>query len=148
MSASTKHFIRHYVEMVVAMFAGMAVLGIPFGWLLGATGSSWHELTETAPALMFLAMATTMTLPMIGWMAYRGHGRRANAEMSASMFGPTFAVIGLLGAGVVTDTGVLLGIEHVAMLASMLAVMLLRPAEYTHHHGDAVLLAEAQQASA
>jgi hypothetical protein len=26
-------------------------------------------------------------------------------------------------------------IEHVAMLASMLGVMLLRPAEYAHHHG-------------
>jgi hypothetical protein len=77
MSSSTKHFIRHYVEMVVAMFAGMAVLGMPFGWLLGAADSSWQELTDTAPALMFLAMATTMTVPMIGWMAYRGHGRRA-----------------------------------------------------------------------
>ena len=142
--SSTKHFIRHYVEMVVAMFAGMAVLGMPFGWLLGAAGSSWQELTDTAPALMFLAMATTMTVPMIGWMAYRGHSRRANAEMSASMFGPTFAVIGLLGAGVVTDIGVLLVIEHVAMLAGMLAVMLLRPAEYTHHHGHAPLRVEAQ----
>jgi hypothetical protein len=148
MSSSTKHFIRHYVEMVVAMFAGMAVLGMPFGWVLSAAGSSWQELTETSPALMFLAMATTMTVPMIGWMAYRGHGRRANAEMSASMFGPTLAVIGLLGAGVVTDIGVLLVIEHVAMLAGMLAVMLLRPAEYTLHHGHAVLRVEAQQVSA
>jgi hypothetical protein len=148
MSSSTKHFIRHYVEMVVAMFAGMAVLGMPFGWLLGAADSSWQELTDTAPALMFLAMATTMTVPMIGWMAYRGHGRRANAEMSASMFGPTFAVIGLLGAGVVTDIGVLLVIEHVAMLAGMLAVMLLRSAEYTHHHRHAPVRVEAQQVSA
>jgi hypothetical protein len=135
MSSSTKHFVRHYVEMVVAMFAGMAVLGVPFGWLLGAAGSSWHELTDTAPALMFLAMATTMTVPMVGWMVYRGHDRRANAEMLAAMVLPTFAVIGLLGGGLVTDLGVLLAIEHVAMLAGMLAVMLLRPAEYAHHHG-------------
>jgi hypothetical protein len=148
MSSSTKHFMRHYVEMVVAMFAGMAVLGIPFGWLLGAAGSSWQELTDTAPALMFLAMATTMTVPMIGWMAYRGHSRRANAEMSASMFGPTFAVIALLGAGVLSDIGVLLVIEHVAMLAGMLAVMLLRPAEYSRHHPHAPLRVETQQATA
>jgi hypothetical protein len=148
MRSSTKHFIRHYVEMVGAMFAGMAVLWIPFGWLLGAAGSSWQELTDTAPALMFLAMATTMTVPMIGWMAYRGHSRRANAEMSASMFGPTFAVIALLGAGVLTDIGVLLVIEHVAMLAGMLAVMLLRPAEYSHHHAHAPLRVETQQATA
>jgi hypothetical protein len=147
MSSSTKHFIRRYVEMVVAMFAGMAVLGAPFGWLLGATGSSWQELTDTAPALMFLAMATTMTVPMVGWMAYRGHGYRANAEMSASMFVPTFAVIGLLGADLVTDIGALLVIEHVAMLAGMLVVMLLRPAEHSRH-GHAHTRAETQRVTA
>src|SRR3954451_4134429 len=146
----TKHFIRHYLEMVVAMFAGMAVLGLPFGWLLGAMGSSWQELTDTAPALMFLAMATTMTVPMVGWMAYRGHDRRANAEMSASMFVPTFGVIGLLGAGLVTDIGVLMVVEHVAMLLAMAGVMLLRPAAYAHDHADALAdgHVEAQQVTA
>ena len=27
-----RHFARHYVEMVIAMFAGMVVLGLPAGW--------------------------------------------------------------------------------------------------------------------
>ena len=67
-------------------------------------------------------------------MMYRGHGWRANAEMSASMFVPTFAVIGVLSAGLLTDIGVLMVIEHVVMLLAMAGVMLLRPAEYTHHH--------------
>jgi hypothetical protein len=49
---------------------------------------------------------------------------------------------------VVTDIGVLLVIEHVAMLAGMLAVMLLRPAEYSHHHRHAPLRVEAQTVSA
>jgi hypothetical protein len=138
---SVKHLIRHYAEMVAVMFTGMAVLAFPAGWAM-------RELVHDTPALMLLRMAATMTVPMVGWMLYRGHGWRANAEMSASMFGPTLAVIGLLGAGVVTDIGVLLVIEHVAMLAGMLAVMLLRPAEYTHHHGHAVLRVEAQQVSA
>jgi hypothetical protein len=31
MSASTRHFIRHYVEMLAAMFAGMGVLHLPPG---------------------------------------------------------------------------------------------------------------------
>ena len=44
-----------------------------------------------------------MTVPMVGWMVHRGHGWRANAEMSASMFIPTFAVIGLLSAELLTD---------------------------------------------
>jgi hypothetical protein len=137
-SSSTKHFIRHYAGMVVAMFLGMAVLGVPVGWAMSAVGTSWSELNTDAPALMLLGMAVTMTAPMVGWMSYRGHGWRANAEMSASMFLPTFAVIALLWAGLVEDIGVLLVIEHVAMLASMLAAMLLRPAEYTGHaHGHA-----------
>ena len=29
MSTEIKHFIRHYVEMVIAMFVGMAVLYMP-----------------------------------------------------------------------------------------------------------------------
>ena len=131
MSPAAKHFLRHYAEMVLAMF-----LGMPTEWALGAFGSSWSDLHNHAPELMLLLMAVIMTGPMVGWMAYRGHGWRANTEMSASMFLPTFAVIGLLWGGLVEDIGVLLIIEHVAMLLSMLGAMLLRPAEYTRHaHG-------------
>ena len=65
MSTATRHFIRHYVEMVAVMFAGMAALGLPAGAALGAFGSSWSELTDTAPAAMLLLMATTMTIPMV-----------------------------------------------------------------------------------
>jgi hypothetical protein len=135
MSPATKRFTRHYIEMVIAMFAGMAVLGLPAGWLMRAMGTSWSDLHTDAPALMFLLMATTMTLPMVGWMVHRGHSRRANAEMSLSMFLPTFGVIGLLWAGLLTDIGALLVVEHLAMLLAMLAAMLLRPSEYAHHHG-------------
>jgi hypothetical protein len=147
MTAPTRHFVRHYAEMVVAMFLGMAVLGVPAGWAMSAVGTSWSELNTDAPALMLLGMAVTMTVPMVGWMAYRGHGRRANTEMSASMLLPTFAAIALLGAGLVTDIGVLLVIEHVAMLLSMLAAMLLCPAEYTRHHALAHASVEPQVAA-
>jgi len=127
MSQPAKHFLRHYLEMVAAMFLGMAILGVPVDRALDALGATSDEF-------MFLGMATTMTVPMVGWMLYRGHGWRANAEMSASMFVPTFAVIGLLGVELVTDIGTLLVIEHVAMLAGMLVAMLLRASEYTGHH--------------
>ena len=136
-TSSTRHFVRHYAEMVVAMFLGMAVLGIPAGWALGAVGSSWAELDTDAPALMLLGMAVTMTVPMVGWMRYRGHGWRANTEMSASMLIPTFGAIALLQASVVDDIGVLLVAEHLAMLLGMLGAMLLRPAEYTGHDAEA-----------
>jgi flagellar biosynthetic protein FliP len=129
-STETKHFIRHYVEMVIAMFVGMAVLYMPAELALNAIGSSWDELSD---ALMFLGMAVTMTVPMIAWMIYRGHGARANSEMAAAMFLPTFAAIGALWAHVLTDVGTLMAIEHIAMLLAMLGAMLLRPAEYRHH---------------
>jgi hypothetical protein len=83
-----------------------------------------------------LGEATTMTVPMVGWMIHRGRGRRAYTEMSAGMFLPTFAVIGLLWAGLLTDTGALMMIEHIAMLLSMLGAMLLRCAESDRHHGQ------------
>ena len=121
MSTQTKQLGRHYVEMMVAMFLGMAVLGAPAVWALSAVGIDYNRLSDGSPALMFLGMATTMTIPMVGWMMYRGHGRRANTEMSASMFLPTFAVIGLLWADLVTDLGTLMVVEHVAMLAALSA---------------------------
>ncbi len=134
MSPATKHFVRHYVEMVVAMFLGMLVLGPPAAWALGAMGIDWGRLSDDVPALMFLGMATTMTIPMVAWMVYRGHGWRANTEMSAAMFVPTFAVIGMLWAGLLTDLGVLMLLEHVAMLLAMAGAMLVRPSEYARHH--------------
>ena len=146
--ASTRQFIRHYAEMVVVMFVGMAVLGVPAGWALGAVGSSWSDLTDTAPSLMLLGMAITMTVPMAAWMRHRGHGGRANAEMSASMLVPTCATMALQLTGMVEDVAALLVIEHVAMLLGMLGVMLARPSEYTHHHGGAQVAVELQGATA
>ena len=127
MSPSVRHFVRHYLEMVAAMFLGMGVLGAA----LPAVGVSWSELRSDAPTLLLIVMAVSMTVPMVAWMRYRGHGWPASAEMAASMLLPTLAVLALLWGGVVTDVGTLLGIEHVAMAPSMLIAMLLRRHEYT-----------------
>ena len=128
-----RHFARHYAEMVIAMFLGMIVLGIPSGMALGALDSSWAELREDAPAAMLGLMAFTMTAPMSAWMYRRGHGLRPNIEMAASMIVPSLGAIALLATGAMTDTGQLLTLEHVVMLPSMLGVMLLRRDEYTSH---------------
>jgi len=132
MTSSTRHFIRHYLEMLAAMFLGMGVLGMPALMALGAAGVSSAELRADAPALMLLGMGLTMTVPMVAWMRYRGHGRRESSEMAASMLVPTAGVIALLGGGLVTDIGTLLMVEHVVMLPSMLVAMLLRRDEYSH----------------
>ena len=127
-----RYFVRHYVEMVIAMFAGMFVLGLPVEAGLRAIGSSSSDLQVEAPAVLFIGMALTMTVPMVAWMRFRGHGWRPCLEMAAAMLAPTLAAIALLG---VVDFHVLMVWEHVAMLVAMLAVMLARPAEYAHAHG-------------
>lgn len=141
MTASTRHFIRHYVEMVVAMFAGMLVLGPPAEAALRAIGSSTSDLQNDAPAVALLGMAVIMTIPMVGWMRYRGHGWRPCNEMAASMFLPTFAAIGLMGVGALAFMPAMM-LEHAVMLPSMLLAMLLRRDEYScgahaHHVQEA-----------
>jgi hypothetical protein len=136
--ASTRHFARHYAEMVGAMFLGMGLLFVPAVAALAAAGVSRSELESDAPALLLLGMAVTMTAPMVAWMRYRGHGWPASADMSAAMFVPTFGLIALLWTGLVDDIGTLFAIEHVVMLPSMLLVMLLRRDEYigaARHNG-------------
>ena len=114
-----RSFIRHYIEMLVAMLVGMAVIGIP---LLALTESTELDL---------LAMAFSMSVLMVAWMRHRGHGWTPAAEMTASMFLPSFAAIGLLWGGVVEDRHSLMMIQHIAMFPLMLGAMLLRPREYS-----------------
>ena len=134
-----RRFARHYLEMVIAMFAGMLGLGLPAEGLLQLAGSGTSDLRETAPALVLAGMGVVMTVPMVAWMRYRGHDWQPSMEMAASMIVPTIAVIALLAAGVM-DFGAAMAIEHIAMLPAMLAVMLARWDEYSAdhaHHGHA-----------
>ena len=134
-SRSTRRFVLHYGEMVAAMFLGMVVLGIPAGWVFGAFGTSWSQLST---AWMLFAMAITMSVPMAAWMRYRGHEWQPTVEMVAAMLVPTLALMALVSAQIVSGMGAAMVIEHVAMLAAMLAAMLLRLDEYAgahHSHG-------------
>ena len=133
---STRRFLRHYAEMIAVMFFGMFVLMAPTGVLFSAFGTSWSRLS---PAMNMFAMALTMTVPMVAWMRYRGHAWRPNMEMAASMLIPTFAVMGVLWAGL-ASSGALMVPEHVGMLGCMLVAMLLRREEYScaaHPHRHA-----------
>lgn len=136
MNASAIHtdhgFGRHYLEMVVVMFVGMGLLALPAQW---ATDAALPGVDPDDPALMLARMGATMTLPMIPWMRWRGHGWRACLEMATAMLVPTLAAIALVAAGAVEDIGALMLIEHVAMLAAMFAVMFARPDEYPRGGG-------------
>lgn len=130
--SAIRTFARHYVEMIIAMFAGMLILGVPGEAALRVADTSSHELQSTAPAVVLLGMAVTMTVPMMGWMRFRGHAWRPSIEMAASMVVPTLGAIAAMGAGVTDFDGAMLA-EHVAMFPAMLVAMLLRVDEYTRH---------------
>ncbi len=126
-------FVRHYLEMVVAMLVGMIALGPVWPLVADALGMSAF-LDRPEPAV--LVMATNMTVAMCGWMRFRGHGWAPTLEMAASMYLPFIVLFPPLWLGSIGMHGLMLG-GHLLMLAAMAGVMLLRPAEYTgHHHAD------------
>jgi flagellar biosynthetic protein FliP len=122
----TAHFLRHYLEMVVAMLLGMVVLGIPGDMLLELAGVDTH-----AAGVLLIGMATYMTVPMVAWMRHGGHGWLPSLEMSAAMYVPTFAALALLEAGALGDAHAAMAVQHVVMFPVMFGVMLLRRSEYT-----------------
>jgi hypothetical protein len=120
------HFARHYVEMVVVMLLGMAVLGLPIRLVVDLSNR---------PGPMLIEMAAIMTIPMVAWMRLRGHAWRPCHEMAASMILPALGALALLATDLVTDSGSLMALEHSVMFPAMLVAMLLRRSEYTGAHG-------------
>ena len=117
------HFIRHYLEMVVAMLAGMLVLG-------PVEGLVWPALTAR-PDVGVMVMATNMSIGMAAWMRFRGHTWRGIAEMSASMYLPFAVLLVPFWAGAIGEHTMMTW-GHLLMLPAMALVMLLRPSEYAH----------------
>jgi hypothetical protein len=127
-------FARHFGEMVLAMVLGMIVLGGAFEGAFALGGSS---LGEQPAAVAAVAMAFSMTVPMVAWMHRRGHAPARLAEMAGAMAVTTLAAIALDVAGAIPPA-VVLAVQHVAMIPAMLGVMLWRREEYSHrlrHHG-------------
>ncbi len=119
----TWHLVRHYLEMVVAMVVGMAVLG-PVEALL------WPGLDDRAD-VHAVVMATNMAVAMAAWMRFRGHSWPAIAEMSAAMYVPFAVLLVPYWAGVVSGSS-LFTAGHVLMLPAMALAMWWRLDEYAH----------------
>jgi hypothetical protein len=123
--------VRHFVEMVLAMMVGMAVLGAVVQVICAGLGHSGFFLDH--PGLRAPLMAMNMSIGMAAWMWHRGHGWAPVAEMSAAMFAPLAVLIGPSWAGVLSgDT--LLGAMHVLMLPAMVIAMRHRRDEYARDH--------------
>jgi flagellar biosynthetic protein FliP len=116
-------FALHYVEMVIAMFVGMAVLGMFWSW-------AWPGLSEL-PAADALVMAADMTAGMAAWMLIRRHRIGLIVEMSVAMFLPFVILLAPYAFGVISGHAVMMG-GHMLMFLTMLAAMLWRHHEYRH----------------
>jgi hypothetical protein len=123
-------FWRHFLEMSVAMWIGMAVGGVLFKAILAAFGTTITEARLAYPELTVLVMGFNMTVPMVAWMRHRGHGWRGCLEMAAAMLVPAIPVIALLRSDVIGFAAVC-GLYCALMLAAMLALMGYRRSEYT-----------------
>lgn len=115
---------RHFVEMLVAMFAGMLVLG-GLRALVGLTVP-----LEEQPGLWYVLMASDMSVGMAAWMRYRGHGWAGTLEMCVAMFVPV-VLLPLVWAGSMGSM-TFMTVAHVIMPSAMLAVLLRRRHEYAH----------------
>jgi hypothetical protein len=124
-------FARHYVEMVLVMFAGMFVLGGALLGIVAALGTGPDALQDDAPALFLAGMGFSMTAPMVWWMQRRGHSRPATRDMAIAMILPTAATLAFLATGAIADIHALLMIEHIAMFPLMLLAMLPYRSEFT-----------------
>ena len=123
--------VRHFLEMVLAMIAGMVVFGALVQLVCIAIGHSGFFTDHVG--LRAPLMTANMTLGMAAWMRYRGHGWAPIAEMGGAMFAPLALLIGPYWAGAIS-AGALLGLMHLLMLPAMALVMLRRRDEYAHGH--------------
>ena len=126
-------FLRHLLEMTVAMMLGMAILGMVFREvhvaLFGAGfDNAWHDHTELA----VFAMTFNMTLPMVFWMHHRGHSWQRSGEMAAAMVLLALVLLGVFWVGVIS-AHVVLPLEMALMIPAMIGVMALRFEEYARH---------------
>jgi hypothetical protein len=140
LGTQTWNFVRHFLEMCIAMCAGGTVLHLAFFALGGTAGYS--DLPQTAPVFSLSVIAITYTLPMAAWMLFRGMDRRPTLEMSLAMLVPAILLIGLAWVGTIA-TGDLsawasaryCGPACVAMVVAMLPRLDLYTGRTGHHMG-------------
>ncbi len=125
-------FLRHYLEMVVAMFAGMFLLGPITFMVLGMHGP---EGAMANPFLRTTLMVVYMNIGMGAWMRYRGHSWERISEMALGMTAPFFVLLPALWLGAVSESFVNV-VGHLGMLVTMYLAMLVRRAEYSMDHSQ------------
>ena len=119
------HFIRHLVEMTVAMWIGMPLGRVIFAAVFGSASNDavrQHDIAWT------LLMAVAMTVPMVAVMLYRHHSRRSAGEMAAAMIAPALPFVALKIGHVIT--GPVAGAYMCVSMFAMIALIAYRRREY------------------
>jgi hypothetical protein len=117
-AGSRRVFVRHLVEMVVAMMLGM-MAGV--GIFVSVIGGTYDDARHEYPTAALLVMAIGMTAPMVAWMRFRRHSWRDSVQMGAAMMVPAVPFLVLLWCHVtrVAMTGQYMAVSTAAMLALM-----------------------------
>ena len=115
-------YTRHLAEMVVAMLAGMAALGVA----IAAVG----ELPGIDnPLVQYAWMGAFMSVPMVAWMRRMGHAWADDLEMTVAMLVPMFALVLPVELGIALpglSAHALMILAHAAMILGMAALMVYR----------------------
>lgn len=125
-------FIRHFLEMCLAMCVGGGILNAVI-FVAGPALMGYPDLREEAPALALLVIALIYLAPMAAWMRFRGMPWRPILEMSGAVIALAVLLIGLAAFGAISESDLrsaALGFCGPACLV-MLPVMLLRLDLYT-----------------
>jgi hypothetical protein len=127
---SVQAFARHLVEMLLAMIVGMSILGLVDSAILRALGLG---TLRQLPLVDLAIMSVEMTVPMAGWMAFRGHAARDTVEMGLAMILPAGALVVSGGIGAVGPMDAEMA-YHPLMLIAMVGLMVARRDVYAVGH--------------
>ncbi len=128
-AAKVGRFSLHFLEMLLAMMAGMPIFTLVRS-LIPAT-SSVAAAFKSGTISYSITMTVFMTVSMVAWMIVRGHGWRHSAEMGFAMVAPVAVTIVLRLLGADAYLPWLGNASHLGMFLGMLIVMLYRRDHYT-----------------
>lgn len=127
----TGYFIRHFLEMCLAMCIGGIPLIILF--FVGAANIGYPGLLEHSPELSVLVVGFILSLPMTAWMRYRDHEWQPTLEMASTTIVLAILLVGLGWFGILAKSNLF---EWMTRLACpvMIIPMLFRLDIYAGHH--------------
>jgi hypothetical protein len=89
--ARSGHFFLRFLEMQIPMGSGALVCYL-LGRLIPAT-SSFATVYHPGTYLFAIGDVLFLTVPVVAWMIFRGHGWRYSLEMALAMCAPVAAII-------------------------------------------------------